>query len=222
MPLTDIVIPATGLHDFKRVADDIRECAICGKTDIVAESGENQGEAGPDLKEEPALLPEGETPPQSDPEEQKEEAVSGPESGQEEQGGQNEQDETSQETVPGKQDEPVQEPVQDQPNEPAGDGVQSGQNGEDMQEESLDGVIDAQENPERYGIIYPEGQEPEPGVGTEGALEGNAVSFRAERAGTEAAQTAGKRQDSSLWASAVVLAVFAGMVLLFVLKRNDK
>lgn len=234
VPLTDIVIPATGLHDFKRVADDIRECAICGKTDIVAESGENQGEAGPDLKEEPALLPEGETPPQSDPEEQKEEAVSGPESGQEEQGGQNEQDETSQETVPGKQDEPVQEPVQDQPNEPAGDGVQSGQNepagdgvqsgqnGEDMQEESLDGVIDAQENSERYGIIYPEGQEPEPGVGTEGALEGNAVSFRAERAGTEAAQTAGKRQDSSLWASAVVLAVFAGMVLLFVLKRNDK
>ena len=91
-----------------------------------------------------------------------------------------------------------------------------------MQEESLDGVIDAQENPERYGIIYPEGQEPEPGVGTEGALEGNAVSFRAERAGTEAAQTAGKRQDSSLWASAAMLAVFAGMVLLLVLKRNDK
>lgn len=213
VPVADVVLPATGEHVFRHVRDNIYVCDQCGGTYLVTESGTKQinavgDEAGIPQEDDVALQDENENDNSVIPSVSDGESQNGTETEEEEAIPQPDQEEKPEETIQGAE---IQEDIQN--------GQEDIQNG---QEEGCDGVIDAQENPERYGIIYPEGQEPEPGEGTEGAFEGNAVSFRAERAGTEAAQTAGKQQGSSLWASAAMLAVFAGMVLLFVLKRNDK
>lgn len=102
----------------------------------------------------------------------------------------------------------------------AGEGGQNGsveQAGESGQSESRDGVIDAPENAGRCSLVYPEGAETE----DVSLAEGNVVNLRAEKSGGDAVQTAREWQGLPAWVAAAALAALVGIVLFFVLKREN-
>lgn len=190
-------------------------------------TGEDLSEAEPTGQEKPEEKPE-EEPDGSDlskkePVEAEPPVESGPEEGQDGSAppAADAQDGQNGENEPGGPD------GQGAPGEAEGQDTQAGEIGEDIpaeqagQEESSDGITDAQENAARYGIIYPEGVETESDTVTESAWEGNEVRFRAESDGTEAAQTIRKRKKYPLWILAAALAVLTGGVFLFVLRREN-
>ncbi|MCM1267939.1 MAG: hypothetical protein NC302_08550 [Bacteroidales bacterium] len=95
-------------------------------------------------------------------------------------------------------------------------GGQEAQNSPEEQPESDDGLTDA----ERYGLLYPEGEEPESDP-AEGSWEENAVSLRTAAPESGMEQTAGEQQGYSLQISIAVLAVLAGAVLFFGLRKKN-
>ncbi len=149
VPLTKVVIPATGKHTFEHVKDNIYKCNSCGGTYIVTESGaksvysveddaiqQENGGNRQDEKENDNVVspsdsdgvnpgepgsPREEPPLQSDPKEKQEETVPQPVEGQ---GGQNGQ--TGESSQSG-QDEQTGAGIQSGQDEQTGAGVQSGQ-----------------------------------------------------------------------------------------------
>ena len=195
-------------HTLKHVADDLYECTECNKKFTVSIMPD--GTPTMYSLEEDAVIPQDETEnleeTQEDTEVQFEDEQDG-EPGQSEPEGQNE--ETSQ-------------------SEPEGENEQNMQNEQDEQsgpdeDENSGSIPDVSENAARYGLIYPEGEGEKTNSVTADAWEESAINLRAESARNGAAQTvqAQQQQGYPLWVSATVLAVLAGMVMFFILRRKD-
>ena len=96
------------------------------------------------------------------------------------------------------------------------------EDGQNEDESSAD-ILDVPENAARYGLISPEEEGERINSVTADTWEESTVNLRAESTGNSTAQTvqAQQQQGYPLWVSITVLAVLAGMVMFFILRRKD-
>ncbi|MCM1105069.1 MAG: hypothetical protein NC409_13305 [Clostridium sp.] len=219
-----VKLPATG-HKFVLDHDDIYMCSACKKqfkitplsdgTTVVQSLEESIAlplQPAPEEEQEEPAPQNAEEPDDRNEDGQNAEEAQGKSDDQEQGEPGNQSVEEAQEE-PGKSDEQGEEAGQEQ-------GGQDAQNPSEEQQESNDGITDAGIDAERYGLLYPEGEEPESDP-AEGSWEENAVSLRAAAPESGMEQTAGEQQGYSLQISIAVLAVLAGAVLFFGLRKKN-
>ena len=198
-------IPATG-HTLKLVEGDIYKCSACNNKFVV--KVESNGTTTMYSVEENAVIQQDET--ENSKETQEDTEVPS----------EDEQNKEADQSEPEKQNEEADQSEPEGQNEQNMQNEQNGQSGPN-EDESSDDIPDVSENAARYGLIYPEVEEADP-VETD-AWEESAVNLRAESARNGAAQTvqAQQQQGYPLWVSITVLAILAGMVMFFILRRKD-
>ena len=196
-----LIIPATG-HALKHETGNIYTCTLCkGRFEVTVSS---DGTPSISSVDENTVVTQKET-----------ENDDGADYSDEEK--QDEAEQTQEDAEPEDADE------QDTPTEQDEESVQNEQAEEAGQKEdkSSDSIPDVPENAMRYGLIYPELEGEEANPVTADAWEESAVNLRTESARNGAAQTVREQQGYPLWVSVAVLAVLAGMVLFFILRRKD-
>ncbi|MDE6212343.1 MAG: hypothetical protein K2M70_02540 [Lachnospiraceae bacterium] len=196
------IIPATG-HKFELVPDttNIYKCTVCEKKFKITE--ETDGTTRMSSVDEDTVVTQDET-----------ENNDGADYSDEEK--QDEAEQTQGDSWlqdADEQDTPTEQDEESMPNE------QSEEDGHN-EDENNGGVSDVLDSAERYGMIYPEGEDANP-VTTD-AWGQSTVNLRAKSTRNGAAQTVQEQQQQGhpLWISAAVLVILAGVVLFFILRKK--